>query len=137
MAFMAISYVNTLIHNNIFNDITLFYCRNSSVVTKPLCMATSVDKIFQFDGLLISTDLLTASIIKKCKSKKILYLWDLEWLRGKGNYFANVEILTDLNLELICRSKSHFDAIKNYCGKDANIIPNFNLKTIIEKYANE
>lgn len=131
--FMAINYINTMIFNKIFTDFTLFYCRNVAVVTKPLCATICVDKVFQFDGLLVATDLYTLSLIKNVKSKKVLYLWDLEWIRGNGDYFGNNELLNDPNLILVCRTTFHSTAIKNYCGRDAKIIANFNLKLILEE----
>ncbi len=130
-AFMAISYINTLLHNKFIKDATLFYCENVASVIKPLCMSTSVDKVFQFDGTLITTNLYTYSLVRTAKGRKVLYLWDLEWLRGNGNYIANNELLNEVEI-LICRSDSHAKCIENYCNRKPIVIPNFNLKMIVE-----
>lgn len=132
-AFMAISYANTLIKNNIINDISLFYCDNSPFVIKSVAAAFNVDKAYQFDGLLITNDIYTASLIHSTNARKILYLWDLEWLRGKGSYISNLNILKNKDYTIMCRSPYHAKVIENYCGVKPIIVPNFNIPMMLEK----
>lgn len=133
-AFMAISHCNTLIHNKIYQNLVLFFCTTTQHVIKSLCMSTTIDKIFAFDGLLIATCEHTASLFRRVKARKVFYIWDLFWLRGSGNYLANCDLLQDETISLACRSESHADCVENYCGRRPEVIPNFNLKMIIEKF---
>jgi len=136
-AFMAISFANTLLVNNLLTDITLFFCTNVPVVTRPMVAAINVDKIHQFKGLLVATDLYTASLVAKTNADKALYLWDLEWLRDRGSYIANVTLLKNSGFKLFARSEYHAKAIENYCGVVPTVLPQFNLLEMVKTYEKE
>ena len=138
-AFFAISYANTLIASKSYSDFSLFICDTVAPVAKPLCIVTSIDRIHGFDGLLIATNLYLASLLVNVTTqRKVLYLWDLEWLRDEhqGNYLENLKILQNPELILVARSESHAAVIENYCNRKVDaVVPNFNLKTLTDKYA--
>ena len=62
----------------------------------------------------------------KINARRMLYLWDIEWLRltksSIFNYKKNVELLSSKNVELIARSQYHADVIGNYCNRKVDFI---------------
>ena len=80
------------------------------------------------NSLIISTDLdscLTLSKVKN-KSRKIFYLWELEFLKNK-NFHVNNEIYN--LLPVYTKSESYKQAIDNYANIDSKI-RKFNLEQL-------
>jgi hypothetical protein len=83
--------------------------------------------------------IIIAHTIKNCKeilscsnnSKKLLYLYDLDWMYEKMSYDEIYDVLNDENLILVLRSESHVKPVKNLCGREPNaIMGNFELEKI-------
>ena len=89
-----------------------------------------------FDGTLIATSISTClTAIKSISpSKKIFYVWDLEWMRNTGrNYEHSIQAFIDKSVVLVARSESHAKAIKNYCNKTPSCIAeDFNIEKMME-----
>lgn len=126
-SFMGISYANTLCQTNLIRDVTLFFCECVPPIIKPLVACINIDRVFQFDGTLVVTTLQMASLIAGCNANKILYLYDLEWLRGKGNYISNLNLLKNCGFRVIARSEEHAKVINNYANIEVEVIENFDL----------
>ena len=92
----------------------------------------SLNEIWNFNGVLVSTNINTTLALKKCfaPSKKIFYVWDLEWTRPHGHDFLyNIKAFKNINL--IARSDEQAEAIKNYCNIDVSgIVEDFNLQEL-------
>lgn len=73
------------------------------------------------DSLLIATDLDSALTLSKVKntSKKIFYVWELEFLRNK-NYSYNYDIYQ--SLPLYTRSQSYKEALDNYANTNSDVL---------------
>jgi hypothetical protein len=85
------------------------------------------------DGVIISNTIEIAEMILSSSnsSRKVLFLYDLEWM-FKPMFFSEVyKILTDENLLLISRHKNHASIIKNICKREPDaIIEKFDLEKI-------
>lgn len=125
---LLINYLNGLVTQTNEYDFTIFYQEMVPLAYRPLCATMSVAEVYDFEeGILIATNIDSAIALNRCpnSSKKYFYVLDLEWLRGRQNYLYNQEAF---NLNLICRSQSHAEAIKHYSGKQVDfIVPNFNI----------
>lgn len=128
--FYMISHVNNLIRTTDYDPIIFF--KNIGVpAIRPFCACMNASEIWTFNGTLISTNLDSALTCIKAtnNAKNILYLWDLEWMRGKNDYVHNVSILRHPLIKVITRSKDHAKVVENYANitvskivEDANIL---------------
>lgn len=116
-----------------------FTCNIGVPVTKPLFSCSSVACFSDYFGIAIATTLAEAEMLLKSnnKSKKYLYLWDLEWVRNPVNFSQACNILLDNRLKIITRSKSHSQIVENFCNKKPiGIVEDWNgeqLLTLLEK----
>lgn len=95
----------------------------------------SVKEAWSFDGPIISTDLqsTTKLINCPCPTKKYFYVWDLEWIYNKDSQFKDFyDIYQHNDINLIARSKSHYDVIKNAWKEPVGIMENFEHERLIE-----
>jgi hypothetical protein len=133
-AIQAISAINTLIgiDNTVYP--TFFYKRIDAFRLKAKTIATTFDRIYQYDGHLITTNLDTTYIALQCNRLKSInfYVSELEWTRRIGNYISNSSIYKNKNVNLICPSSEY--ALDNYCGvKVQDIITGFNIYEIVAR----
>lgn len=85
------------------------------------------------NGVIISYKINHAMSILGCSnnSKKVLYLYDLDWMIEPMMYNDVYDVLTDRNLNLILRSEDHVYPIKNLCNREPDaIVKNFSLEKI-------
>lgn len=96
-----------------FPSMNVYYAANFSGVDKPPIICTSLKTLEICMNL-------------KINARKMLYLWDLEWLRlsksSVVNYKKNAQLLSNKGIELIARSESHADVISNYCNRKVDFI---------------
>lgn len=86
-----------------------------------------------YNGVLLCTNINQASEILSCSvnSRKVLYLWELDWTFNAYDYEFLIKVLCNENLDIIVRSETHQKALKALCGKDPiGIIQNFKLEKI-------
>jgi hypothetical protein len=133
-SFLIINQLNALVRNPDC-DAVLFCENKTPTCIPPEVPIMNVADISKFDGLLIATNLNNAEMVMKCisPSKKIFYVWELEWLRGKQDFERNVA--TYRRLPLVARSDDHAKAIFNYCNEPVtSVIPLFNIGEIINEF---
>lgn len=131
-AFAAINGVNSQLNSN-QHEFVLFYKEPAALCCKLAGPAMTFDKMYHFDGALIATSLDLAIFMIKTYTPKVkcLYLFDLEWIRGFGNYILNSSIYNHPDIKVIVPSKEYENALFNYCGRKADaVIPQFNLLEI-------
>ena len=84
-------------------------------------------------GVIISHTIKSAELILGCSnnSKKVLYLYDLDWM-FQPIFFDTIHgVLSDPNLNLILRSDDHIEPLKNIHKREPiAIMKNFNLENI-------
>lgn len=85
------------------------------------------------DGVIITHRIehAVASLKSANNSKKVLYLYDLDWLFEPMFYNDLYNVLTNKDLFLILRSEDHVSPIKNLCHREPDaIINSFSLEKI-------
>lgn len=84
------------------------------------------------NGVLIASSIRNAKRVLSCAntSKKVLYLYDLDWMNSIMRYGEMHSVLSDKRLKIICRSDSHQRAIKRAFGVDASVLNKFDLEKI-------
>jgi hypothetical protein len=69
-------------------------------------------------------------------SRKLFYIWDLEWLRGavpKMNYSNYSIVYLSAELELVCRSQEHAALVENTFNREVKyIVPDFDINKLLE-----
>lgn len=98
---------------------------------QPLLFARLPTKeIFCYRSPIIANDIKTALLVNKCicATRKILYMWDLEWLYNQYNFNILSEIYH--NFEIIVRSQTHFDLFNKVWRKPDYIVEDFNYEQI-------
>ncbi len=63
-------------------------------------------------------------------SKKLIYLWELDWLFNNYDYEKVYDALTNKKIQLITRSQEHRKAVKILCGRESYVLQEFELEKI-------
>lgn len=136
LAHAVISSANIYLEKNrgktdflVFQKNILPYC------LRPNFAVMNTSEAFDFDGVLIATDINAASQIVKYPGpkKRIFYSYDLEWLRMQRNYEMLHPIYSHSRLEVWARSNHHARLIEQTWGvKVKNVLENFELSQIVE-----
>ena len=87
-----------------------------------------------YDAYFFATDVPTAmsSLEFPMAKKRFFYLWDLEWLSLDWPHSQLKKVYMNENIELIARSKSHFNLISCVWKKPVAIMENFDKNKIDE-----
>jgi len=95
---------------------------------------TNISEIGCFhNGVLMAMSVINANQILSAhaSSRKVLYLWDVDWLHAAYNYEWLHNTLTNDRLEIIVRSEGHRHALLNLCDKEPiGILQNFKLEPL-------
>ncbi len=90
-----------------------------------------------YDGTLIATTLSTASKILQFPgpSRKLFYVWDLEWLRMREKSFSELRsIYANPRLQLIARSDEHARVLEACWNTPIlGVVEDFNINNIINE----
>lgn len=126
--FEAINFANTVNSTDLYS-VSFFCYELINPVIDVMGAVDMIDNLTLVRDLVIVTDIQTCKILPECRAThKVLYLYDLEWLRKPSDYIENIKILKN-NL-VITRSKEYADIIHNYCGVSAYVVENFNIAGI-------
>ena len=84
------------------------------------------------NGVLIAHTIENAREILSCvnSSKKVLYLYDLDWMHSIMMYGEIYDTLNNKELVVICRSESHSLAVEQAFGVKPIVVKTFNLEEI-------
>lgn len=113
------------------------FCENlSRFCLRPKFAIMNVAEAWGQTGPFVATNLSTAAktITYPFASKKLFYIWDLEWLRGSNkNYNNYAPIYLHPSLELVCRSSEHKDLTEVAFNREVkHIVDNFDMKQLLE-----
>jgi len=139
LAYCCIKNLNEFISNNQLDYSPIGFYEQLYPTCLPTLFATMhINEIYGYSANLITTDLnTTVKAVNSFGRKKIyFYVWDLEWVRMKQkNYLSLMPIYNNPEVELISRSKEHYDLIENcwnkkpiaivedfHCGKLFNVV---------------
>ncbi len=128
--------INTLCDNCFDLDCIVFetdseYCKQHNKFP----IMHSVEAL-DYDGVLISTDIMSTYLLNKCLTakKKYFYIWDIDWhLQNKPLQFIKSTYMNP-EINLIARSKDHAKIISKIFKEPKYIVEDFNyekIKTII------
>lgn len=118
-------------------DYIVFYEIMHRYCLKPNFAIMSGCEIWGQEGITIATSSDLALKLTKTSGpeRRILYLWDLDWIRGQQRNFYPVyaQLYTDPSLEIVCRSEDHSKLLQNSFNiKPIGIVEDFNLKQFRE-----
>ena len=109
----------------------------NDVSTKLMEINTAVTNVAEIgcfhDGVLVATNVINANQILSAhaSSRKVLYLWDVDWMYASYNYEWLYDTLTNDKLEIVVRSETHKRALLNLCDKEPiGILQNFKLEQL-------
>jgi hypothetical protein len=117
-------------------NVQVFTENLSRFCMKPLFGVMNVSEAWGQGGPFIATNLSTASklINYPIASRKLFYIWDLEFLRGSQRvYDLYAPYYLHPELELVCRSQEHKDLVENCFNREVkNLVNNFNMNEFIQ-----
>lgn len=110
-------------------DVTIFYEQQTQPAFNYSAVLLPIIEAYNYSGTLVATSLNTAQklISFPGPTRKLFYVWDLEWLRIKQKNFSELQsIYRNNQLEIFSRSQSHKLAIEE-CW-------NVKVKAIVEDF---
>lgn len=135
MAFSLIRQGNRALRERAVDDLVAFYERPSRPCLEMVFAAMQENEAWSFDGVAIATSLATASRLSRCPrpSRRLFYVWDLEWLRlGAFDHAAVRSVYRDPSLRLVARGPDHVRLIENCWGVTAAVVPDFDFRQLLE-----
>lgn len=116
-----------------FWDVILFYHEYDRIISPPLFAMMQSEELWGFDAPVIATSIHTADrLIKSPRpTKKLFYVWDLEWMYRSHDIDDISAIYCHPELSLIARSQSHYDILKQSWREPVGIIEDFKYEDII------
>ena len=134
LAYMTINQCN--VGSQTEDSYFIFFENTKMPCVKPLVSCMNISELHTFNGILISTSIDTtlSALNAITNTRKIFYVWDLEWLRpNKNNFLYNMQAFRNEKVELMCRSEHHAKVIRNYCNREPSLIfNNLNLLALKE-----
>ena len=131
-SFYLIKEFNKLQENNVYSPVC-FYSNLSATPIKAKFACMNISYYSHFDGVTIASSIDSANTMLKTmnRSKKFLYLWDMEWLRQPMDFNYVNSVLSHPNLAIISRSNSHKQLIENYCNREvAGVVEDWNMEQL-------
>jgi hypothetical protein len=135
LSYVASLQINSFLENYTNSKLVVCTLNNNPQVFKVRTANIPVTELNSFDGLIITTCIDTTLIAKNLVRHNdiIFYVWDLEWLHTRKDYFKNIEAFRDVTLAT--RSQVYAAELMKYSGTATNIItPNFNLSQLLNGY---
>jgi len=133
LSYYAIRSANQLLSKTCEHDIVALYENPSPHVLPMLFASMQFSEAWAFDGVAVSTNLSTAEklLTFPCLTKRLFYVWDLEWLRLQPKHFQSLRgIYANPDHVLVARSNEHSRIISdvwnvpvNFVVEDTNLIP--------------
>ena len=134
IAFFVIGAINNLTNSRPNIDVILFYENKHKDCISTNFSTMQISECWGYNGPVIATSFSTAKklINLPSTSKKIFYVWNLEWM-GVNKYEDYEGVYTNKNIELVARSDDHKKIIENtFNRKVSRVISDFNIQDILE-----
>lgn len=114
-------------------DLTLFFHDLMPECANPLFGIMNLAEVYSYNGPVVATNINNASRLLEYPgpSKKVFYVWDLEWLRMPNKQY---EQLNDVygKIPLIARSKRHYDILSNAWQQPIGIVEDADVNKLYE-----
>lgn len=114
--------------NNNPNDIVLFVEELSLCQQIPKCPIMSTKYCYHHKGILIGTEMMQMDWLNRIPNT-YYWAWDYDWLRPRGREFE-VSYRIHKQSNTIARTESLSKAIKQFCGKDSEVV--HNVKELVQ-----
>ena len=111
--------------NKKYRDISIFYEEKHGMPSAINCSMSYISNVWGYKGDIIATNYTSAAKIIKMPilGKRYYFIYNFEWLNHRVfSYEPLLSIISDKNLELICRTKEHAKLIKNNFNREVNLI---------------
>ena len=106
------------------------------MLLRPSFPIMQIAELWNHTGTTIATTTATAFKILNYPgpTRRILYLWDIYWLRGRRRvYEPYVNLFDDKRLEIIVRSQSHKRVFENCFNRQVlGVVEDFNMEGFLE-----
>jgi len=120
-------------------DLIVFYNNIAKIASLPKFAMMQMVEAWGQRGITIATSCSTARkmLTFPGAERRLLYVWDLEWLRGQNRHYNMYAPIYQLpHVPLIARSEIHHDAIDNAFNvldiKPIYLVEDFNEKQFLE-----
>lgn len=116
-------------------DIIIFYQNLSPLVVNPNFAIMNLSEAYNYDGRLVATEVNNAARILDYVGtrKKYFYVWDLEWTKmGNKVYEQLSSVYNNPRINLIARSKQHYDIIKLAWREPVGIVDDCNFEKMTD-----
>lgn len=135
LAVDTVSQLNQAVAQNAEIYPSIFIKEIKPHVLKSRTIITGFDKLYNYDGHIITTNLDTTYIALQCRMLKSInfYISELEWLYNIGSYLNNITIYNNPNINIYTPSIEYSNAIANYCNRQSHLINGYNLNEIITR----
>lgn len=109
----------------------LFFSEYAKTTTVPLFARMPIEDLYCFDSPVIANDIESANILQSCPcpTRKILYIWDLEWIYDVEFTFNKYYSIYN-SFEIIVRSQTHYNLFQKVWRKPDYLIEDFNYEQI-------
>lgn len=137
LAFHFLSNSYKYLSNKTDADIVAFVSNQVKPWQIPTFASMNINEAFDFDGIVVATDLYTAEKLSKFPGprQRYFYVWDLDWMRGscKWTFEELSDIYNDRQLKLIARSDDHKRIIEQCWNRRIHqAIPNCDIEAFVE-----
>jgi hypothetical protein len=116
-------------------EVVVFYQDLQPPCFEPRFSCQPIQEAFGFDGVMVATSFATAQAVSRfpSASKRLWYLWDLDWLRMLNkDYRSLAGVYRDERLSVLARSEDHAKAFENvWLRPVAGIVPDFDLQKLL------
>jgi hypothetical protein len=134
--FYIVNQVNALVAKNADKDAILFFEEHRRPCLPMNFAVMQMTECFGFNAPVVATTVASAEKLLRLPgpTKRIFYVWDLEWLRFQHKNFRALQaVYGHPSLLLIARSGDHKQAIEQAWNRPVDaVIENFNLDAIME-----
>jgi len=130
--YVILNEVNRVVETTL-HDVSVVPYDLSNKIIPTSCAIMNLNQLSCFsNGLLMATTIKHASEILSCSnsSRKLLYLWDLDWLFEEYSTEYLMGVMTNKKLSVITRSESHKEAVKTFFGIETKVVEEFKLEII-------
>ena len=109
----------------------VFFSEYAKTSTVPLFARMPIEEVYCFSNPVIANDIESATLLLNCPcpTRKMYYLWDLEWIYDDKFNFNKYSLIYN-SFEIIVRSQSHYNLFSKIWRQPNYLIEDFNYEQI-------
>ena len=139
LAYFALRNANKFVNEQSDWSVFGFYQNLFPPIIEPQFSLMHSFELYNFGGVLISTDILSTkqSLESFSASRRLFYVWDLEWVRHKKNFGIYEQFYCNPKVELVARSHEHKVVIDGCWNRNCKVVEDFNFNEFVKKIHND